>query len=451
MTRARLLAAIALVAGLIAVLAALGAAGGDGDVYRVRAVFDNASFVIAGEDVKVAGVKVGAIDALDLTRDNKAVVVLRIDDPAFRPFRADAHCRIALQSLIGEQFVECEPTQHHADGQKLPPPLPAIATGAGKGQHLLPVTNTTTPVGVDLLNDIMRVPERERFRLIVNELGAGLAGNGQELRAALRRANPALQQADRVVKVLADEDQLLGRLVDESDRVLAPLARHREDLGGFIQHAGRTAVATAQRGDALEQDVAKLPGFLRQLGPAAARFGALADEMTPAVRSLADQAPAVNASVQRLGPFTKAATPALTSLGAVAQRGRQTFPKIASLADDLGALARRLRPLAGNLGKLAGSFDSAGGIEAVMRFIYYYTGTVNGEDRLGHYIRSGLEVSVCSARKSQPAGGCEATFDKTKTKTKTKTATAQSAIATAPSSATSRALDYLLGPDGGRR
>ena len=27
-----------------------------------------------------------------------------------------------------------------------------------------------------------------------------------------------------------------------------------------------------------------------------------------------------------------------------------------------------------------------------MRFIYYYTGTVNGEDALGHYVRSSFEV-----------------------------------------------------------
>ena len=31
----------------------------------MRAIFDNASFIIPGEDVKVAGVKVGTIDSLD--------------------------------------------------------------------------------------------------------------------------------------------------------------------------------------------------------------------------------------------------------------------------------------------------------------------------------------------------------------------------------------------------
>jgi phospholipid/cholesterol/gamma-HCH transport system substrate-binding protein len=87
--------------------------GGDDDAtshYRVRAVFDNASFVIPGEDVKVAGVIAGRIEDVDLDARNKAVVVLDITDPAFQDFREDATCRIGLQSLIGEQYVDCSPT-----------------------------------------------------------------------------------------------------------------------------------------------------------------------------------------------------------------------------------------------------------------------------------------------------------------------------------------------------
>lgn len=388
-----------------------GAGGGDGG-YLVRAIFDNSSFVIPGEDVKVAGVKVGTIAAVDLTAQDKAAVVLRIDDPAFRPFRADAHCSIGLQSLIGEQFVQCTPTQPRADGTPLPPALPAIRSGPGKGEHLLPLQSTTTPVGMDLLNDIMRVPQQQRLRLIVNELGAGLAGNGTELRAAIRRAVPALQQTDRVIALLAGQDRLLARLVDESDRALAPLAAQRAHLGGFVQHAGEAGVAAAQRGDALAADLAKLPAFLRRLGPASERFGALADQMTPALDSLRAQAPAIDASVRGLGSASRAATPALVSLGRVAQRGRRTFPRIQSLAGQLGALGVPLRPLARNLALLSSSFDRTGGIEEVMRFIYFYTGAVNGEDALGHYIRSSLQVSNCSARMSAPAAGCESTFDK---------------------------------------
>ena len=73
-------------AGLL--VGALAAGGGGDDGYRVRAIFDNASFVIPGEEVSVAGVTVGSIADVDLTRDDKRRGRARIDDPAFRPFRA---------------------------------------------------------------------------------------------------------------------------------------------------------------------------------------------------------------------------------------------------------------------------------------------------------------------------------------------------------------------------
>ena len=57
-----------LVAAPLAVIFGLGAGGGDGGGdYKVRAIFNNASFLIPGEDVKVAGAKVGVVDSLDVT------------------------------------------------------------------------------------------------------------------------------------------------------------------------------------------------------------------------------------------------------------------------------------------------------------------------------------------------------------------------------------------------
>jgi phospholipid/cholesterol/gamma-HCH transport system substrate-binding protein len=436
--RRELLAVV--VAGLlIGVLAA--AYGGGEDGYRVRAVFDNASFVIPGEDVKVAGVVVGRIDDVDLTPDNKAAVVLQIDDPAFQPFRRDAHCQIRLQSLIGEQYIECEPTRAHEEGGPLPRPLGQIASGPGAGQYLLPVENTTTPVNVDLVNDIYRLPHRERWRLIISELGAGLAGNGEKLRAAVRRANPALRELDRVIATLAEQDRLLAKLVDESDAVLEPWAARRKETAGFIDHAGATATAAAERGDDIERNFERFPPFLRELRPTADRFSAFAAQMTPALENLQENAPAINEAIARLGPFTEAATPAVDTLGDFAGEGRRIFPAIRPLVRDLRDLGRPLRPASRDLAEMFGSFDDAGGVEEFMRFIFFYTNAVNGVDELGHYVRSGLNLSSC-VRSGREVGGCEATFDPFGQ---------ESAVAARASRDHEALLEYLLGPGGETR
>ncbi len=404
---------IAVAVGLaIGVLFNVAAGGDEGDGYLVRAVFDNGSFVIPGEDVKIAGVVVGSIHDVDLTEDNKAAVVLKIDDPAFVPFRKDAQCQIRLQSLIGEQFIECVPTRPRKEGEPLPAELAAIGEGdRGEGEHLLPADNNVTPVGEDLLRNINRLPQREGLRLIVNELGAGLAGNGDRLRDAVRRANPALKEFDGFVKVLADQDRLLGRLIDESDTVLAAWVDKRKETAGFIDQAGATAAAAAERGDDIERNFERFPAFLRELKPTADRFAGMADQMTPALNSLDSQAKAINTMVANTGPFFTAATPALVSLGDFSNRARELFPAIRPLIADLDELGRPLRPATDDLAKLFGSFDDTGGIEELMQLIYFYTGTVNGVDAKGHYARASLRFEgPCLARIPIGPQGCGSTL-----------------------------------------
>jgi ABC-type transporter Mla subunit MlaD len=114
----RRLAAIACaVTGAAALLVATAAPGGDGGSYEVRAVFDNAAFLVPGEDVRIAGVKVGEITEVSVTHEDdiatleggpapapgKALIVMRIDDPAFQDFRQDASCIARPQSLQGER------------------------------------------------------------------------------------------------------------------------------------------------------------------------------------------------------------------------------------------------------------------------------------------------------------------------------------------------------------
>jgi len=262
-----------------------------------------------------------------------------------------------------------------------------------------------------LIANIMRLPQRERLRLVINDLGAGLAGNGMELRAALHRANPALQQTDQVVSVLARQNRVLARLVDDSDRVLAPLAKRRHELGRFVRNAGVTAAATAARGDALERNLQKLPAFLRHLGPAADDLGALADQMTPALSSLNGHADAINQTVAGLGPTATEATRALVALGKPAVHASKTFPALEPNTRKLTALSQPLLPLSKDLAALSKSFDGTGGVENVMRFIYYYTAAINGEDDLGHYFRGALQVNICSGRVSTGSPGCSSNFD----------------------------------------
>ena len=405
------------VAAIFAVLAATAlavvgtGAGESGETYQVRAIFDNASFLVPGEEVKVAGVAVGAIDEVLVTRDNKAAVVFTITEEGYKDFRSDASCTIRPQSLIGEKFVECTPTQPRAEGAQLPPELKKIEGDVeGAGQYLLPVENTVRNVDLDLIADINRLPYAQRLSIIVSELGIALAGRGEDLDAVIRRANPALKELGAVLRLLASQNDRLEQLAVDSDTVIAPLTRERKTITSFIENASDVAEATAERRDALAANFERLPTFLRELRPTMVRLGALADEMGPVVTDLGDVAPDINRLLLELGPFSEAATPALESLGDIAEPGIPALQQSRPIIKDLRALAKGLRPLGDDLEKVLTSFRKNDGLERALDYVFYQVGAINGFDSFGHYLRAALIVNSCSTYAVTPVSGCSSNF-----------------------------------------
>ena len=108
------------------------------DHYFVRAIFDNASTIVPGEDVKIAGVPVGIVSDMEVTTTRRPRSRSRSTTTSSRRSKTDATCRIRLQGLIGERFVECEP------GSTSAPQLATIDQGDGKGERLLSVQQTSS-------------------------------------------------------------------------------------------------------------------------------------------------------------------------------------------------------------------------------------------------------------------------------------------------------------------
>ena len=445
----KVLAVVALVAVVVVVAVVVISSREDAERYQVRAIFDNAGFVIPGEDVKIAGVKVGKIADLDVTEDFKAAVVLDITEPGYQDFRSDASCIVRPQSLIGERFVECTPTQPRSANSDPPPALREIDEGAGEGQYLLPVENTMQTVDIDLVGNTMREPERERLSLILNELGTGLAGRGRDLNAVIRRANPALRETNRVLEILARQNTQLEQLAVNSDRVLAPLARDRAQVAGAIRNSSEVAKATAEQREALEADIQTLPRFLDELEPTMVRLGALADESTPVLTDLGADPDSINSLVRRLGPFSQAAIPAIDSLGEASKSGTQAVIDARPVIADVRALATTVRPVGATLRQVLESFQETGGIERLMDYIFYQALAVNGYDAVGHYLRAMLIVNQCATYAVEPVAGCSARFPPGSATASAARATETNAIAAAGDDpvlrATAAALAKALG------
>ncbi len=402
---------------VIAVLIVIGAfflirsCGDDAGAYKVRAVFDNGGFVVPGEDVRVAGANVGSVDSIDVSmpdevvssdpedevRPGKAIIVMNITDPGFQDFRDDASCLIRPQSLIGEKFIDCSVTQPRPSGTEAPPELSEIPDGdRGAGQYLLPLENNGKAVDQDLITNIYRLPYAQRFRIILNELGAGLATRGPELRETITRANPALREVNKVLKILSSQNKRLAQLAKNGDNNLTKLAAKRKNLVGFFRSAGSAAGATAERSDDLAGNLRELPQTLRELRATFNALGTFAGDARPVFAALRPNVRQISELTTKLKPFAEATEVSLESLGRATRTAGPDLVASRPIIQKLGKQARTGKSPATDLNFLLASTRQNNGYRNLMKFFYYTASALNGYDEFGHYQRTNVIVTGCT-------------------------------------------------------
>jgi virulence factor Mce-like protein len=375
-------------------------AGGDsgGDSRRYVVELDNAFGMVLGGDVRVAGVNAGEVVDVELDkRSLKALVEIQIDEHGFGSLRRDTRCETRPQSPLGEYFLDCNPGTSRDE----------IPDGGR-----IRVGRTTSTIPPDLVQNVMRRPYRERFRLVINELGAGLAGRPEDLNEAIRRGVPALRQTARLLAILAEHDQVIRGLVRDADRVIGKLAANRRDVGRFVDEAEDTASASAERADDIALNFRKLPTFVRELRPTMTALGEAAVEQRPVLVDLSAAAEDLERFLDNSGEFAEVARPSIRALGDAAPIGREAVRAARPNVVELRRFAKPTTDLAPNLRITLEDFANPkraverdprspggrgfSGLEAVLAYVFNQSLTINGFDEFGHMVRAAIHVDDCA-------------------------------------------------------
>jgi virulence factor Mce-like protein len=383
--------------GAFALLAG-GAKSSDGS-HRYWVQLDNAFGIIPGVDMKVAGVRAGKITDLKVDRRaKKALVQFQVDQqPGFKTLRTDVTCETRPQSLIGEYFLDCQPGTS-------PRELKSGAT--------IPVSQTTSTIPPDLVNNVLRLPERERLRIILNEFGTGLAARGQDLNLAIRRGVPAIRETDKLLAILARENQVLGDLTRNADTVITALANNHTNVGRWVIHARNTAAASASRSNDIAGTFHRLPTFLEELTPTMRELGRAVDAQTPALRDLNASAGQLKRFFNDLGPFSDASRPSFRSLGDASVVGRQAAIAAKPTVAELRRFARHTPELGKNLAIVLEDLYNRNravepdprspggkgwnGLEAILGYVFWQSQAINIFDRNGYILKVALYDNECA-------------------------------------------------------
>jgi phospholipid/cholesterol/gamma-HCH transport system substrate-binding protein len=396
----RVLIGSAIVIAAVAFLVIEGGATNGNAQGSYKIELDNAFGIVTGAQFKVAGVPAGTIKSIDLDQKTlHAVVTVQVTQGGFGSFHSDAFCQSRPQSLIGEYFVDCQPGH---TGKVLPP------------GSTIPVTQTQSTIPADLLQNVMRMPYRERLSLIINELGAGVAARSEDLQTALQRAVPAITETDNLLNLLANDSHTIQQLNVNADAVITALANNSQQVQRFITEANNAATITASQSSNLQATLQRFPGFLEQLRPAMAKLGAAADANEPVLANLNQSAAQLNRFFADVVPFSHSALPALTSLGQASVTGKTAVQAAGPTVAHLNQFAKPTPELAQNLAIVLRDLDSRSravekdprspngqgftGLEALLQYVFNQALAVNTFAPFGHQLAvDAFASTMCSA------------------------------------------------------
>jgi ABC-type transporter Mla subunit MlaD len=248
----------------------------------------------------------------------------------------------------------------------------------------------------------MREPYRQRFTLIINELGAAVAGRSGDLQDALRRAVPALTETDNLLNLLANDSHTLQSLTADSNSVITALANNSAQVNRFIVEAGNTARTTASQDSNLRLSLQRLPGLLEQLRPAMAKLSTATEANTPVLANLNAAASNFNRLLRDLPAFANSSLPAIRSLGKASVTGKAAVQAANPTIKHLNQFAKPTPELAQNLSIVLHDLDSRSravepdprspggkgytGLEALLQYACIQPLAINEFSTFGHML-----------------------------------------------------------------
>lgn len=204
---------------------------GGGDIYY--ASFAEAGGLKANDEVRVAGVRVGKVEKLELDGDHVKVTFRVEEDTDFGP---DSRAAIKVKTLLGAMYLSLQP--------------------AGSGQmaeeSTIPIERTSSPY--DVVQAFEGLAERsgridvEQLKTSLNTLTDLTAGTPEEFRSALtglsalsknlaardEQINTLLKNLRKVSGVLGDRDQDIIDLMKDAKVLFTALVARRDAIHNLL-------------------------------------------------------------------------------------------------------------------------------------------------------------------------------------------------------------------------
>ena len=229
-------------------------------VYPIAADLQDAAGLQVGNEVRVAGVKVGKVTDIRL-RPGAARIWMEIEDHVRVP--VETRLEVKLRTLLGQKFVDLQLPRGFVAASSGGRDPSGATSGFLAGGDVIPRSQTSIPFeiyqaaneGTDVLQGI----DKASLRRMIRVLARTAVGSKEEL----GRAVVAL---DRATGVLAPKSKNISALLRQSRSVTETLAESDADVDGLLQRGASVLTVLAERRQTISSLLAATKDLALNLG-----------------------------------------------------------------------------------------------------------------------------------------------------------------------------------------
>ncbi|HEX2084719.1 MAG TPA: MlaD family protein, partial [Solirubrobacteraceae bacterium] len=300
------------IAALIAAVAVVAAVllRGNGDDYVVYAEFENASQLVRGNEVRIAGSTIGSVDDIELMDNGGARVKLKLTEEGYTPLRSGTRAIIRLTSLSGvaNRYID-------------------LQLGGATGEEIedggrIAATETTSAVDLDQLINTFDEKARADLQGLVHGLGKQYSGVTERTSRGWMYLNPQLSATSRLFEELTYDTPAFEKFIVASGDLVTTLAERRDDLSGLVDQLANFTGDVAARRTELADAISQLPPFMRRANTTFVNLRSALDDLRPLVEESKPVARRLRPFFAELRPLARDARPTINDLARlVRQRG----------------------------------------------------------------------------------------------------------------------------------
>jgi phospholipid/cholesterol/gamma-HCH transport system substrate-binding protein len=214
-----------------------------GDTYHVVAEFDDVAGLDTGDDVKIAGVKVGQVSGIDTTDEGTARVTLSLDEGVQVP--TDSEAAVRWRNLLGQRVVYLYPGQEES----------ALGDGDEVGR-----TRSVVDIGalIDELGGVVGAIDPNQFNQLITAVAQAVDGNEA-------RVGELLDGAGSLLSVLSERDETIQGLLDDFNTVSAALADRDQQVRTMVENLTLLSEAFAENEDLVDSTLHELGNYSTDL------------------------------------------------------------------------------------------------------------------------------------------------------------------------------------------